>query len=56
MKTLNCLLLLYLVITTTTTTTTTALTARPPCGPTCGCVVTPCPTYVIVNPCVPNPW
>jgi len=43
-----------LVISTTTTTTTVA--TRAPCGGNCACVVTPCPTIVVLNPCSPNPW
>ena len=45
--------LLSLVISTTVRTT---VATRAPCGGGCGCVFTPCPTAVVVNPCVPNPW
>lgn len=44
-----------IMTTTTTTTTTTAVATRAPCGTNCACVVNPCPTVVIYNPCVPNP-
>lgn len=37
------------------TTAATTLATRAPCGNACACVVSPCPSAVVTNPCAPNP-
>ena len=38
------------------TTVATTLATRAPCGNACACLVNPCPSAVVTNPCTPNPW